>query len=131
MTSQPYKSTPVFDEASLPQALRRAHNTKPGAWALIQVLEGVVRYCIEDGSAPPVDLVPGKPGLIRPGQLHHVEPRGPMRMRVDFYDHEPSIPSASPASGATCTGAPDIEIANPVTAPSGPIGAGRSGDSVA
>ncbi|HWJ70313.1 MAG TPA: DUF1971 domain-containing protein [Sphingobium sp.] len=124
MTSQPYKSTPVFDETSLPQALRRAHNTKPGAWALIQVLEGMVRYHVEDGSIPPVDLVPGKPGLIRPGQLHHVEPLGPMRMRVDFYDHEPAIPSGLPSSGAARTGMPDI-------VPARPVGAGRSGDFVA
>lgn len=125
MTSQPYKSTPVFDEASLPQALRRAHNTKPGAWALIQVLEGVVRYHVEDGSAPPVDLVPGRPGLIRPGQLHHVEPLGAMRMRIDFYDHEPALPAGSR------TGAPDIDVANPAAPSSGPIRAGRGDDSVA
>lgn len=131
MTSQPYKSTPVFDEVSLPQALRRAHNTKPGAWALIQVLEGVVRYHVEDGSAPPVDLVPGRPGLIRPGQLHHVEPLGAMRMRIDFYDHEPALPAGSPTAAAARTGTPDIDVANPAAPASAPIGAGRGDDSVA
>lgn len=91
MMSMPYKSTPVFDEISLPQALRHAHNTKPGVWALIQVLEGAVCYHVEDGSAPPEVLVPGRPGLIRPRQLHHVEPLGPMRMRVDCYTDEPAL----------------------------------------
>jgi len=91
MAPAPYKSTPVFDEVSLPQALRNAHNTKAGVWALIQVLNGAVRYHVEDGSAPPAVLVPGRPGLIRPRQLHHVEPLGSMRMRVDFYTEEPAI----------------------------------------
>lgn len=131
MTSTPYKSTPVFTEVTLPQALRQAHNTKPGAWALIQVLEGVVRYHVEDDSAPPTDLLPGKPGLIRPGQLHHVEPLGPMRMRIDFYDHEPAVSSGTLSPAAPRTGAPEIEAANPADALSSPIGAGRSGDSMA
>ena len=30
-------------------------------------------------------------GLIRPGQLHHVEPVGAMRMQVEFYDHRPAV----------------------------------------
>lgn len=28
----PYRSTPVFDEATLPAALRREHRTKLGVW---------------------------------------------------------------------------------------------------
>ena len=88
--SQPYRSTPVFDEATLPKALQKEHATKAGAWAVIRVLEGCVRYCIEDGS-PCQLLTPDTPGLARPQELHHVEPIGPMRMRIDFYDHEPRL----------------------------------------
>src|SRR3546814_1000811 len=38
----PYRSTPVFDETSLPAALRGEHRTKAGVWGLIRVLEGKI-----------------------------------------------------------------------------------------
>ena len=34
-------------------------------------------------------LSPGRSGLIRPDEPHHVELVGRVSMRVDFYDHEP------------------------------------------
>ncbi len=38
--ADPYRSTPVFDEISLPAALRNEHSTKAGVWGLICVIEG-------------------------------------------------------------------------------------------
>ncbi|MEO7410774.1 MAG: DUF1971 domain-containing protein, partial [Sphingomicrobium sp.] len=40
----PYKSTPVFDEKTLPAGLRKEHRTKPGVWGVIRMLEGRLRY---------------------------------------------------------------------------------------
>lgn len=88
--SKPYRSTPVFDEQTLPQALRQAHTTKDGVWGVIRVLEGCVRYRIEAHDHD-VILSPGTPGLVRPQEPHHVEPVGPMRMQVEFYDHLPAL----------------------------------------
>ena len=88
--SKPYRSTPVFDERTLPQGLRQAHTTKDGVWGVIRVLEGCVRYRIEAHDHD-VILSPGTPGLVRPQEPHHVEPVGPMRMQVDFYDHPPAL----------------------------------------
>ena len=88
--SKPYRSTPVFDEQTLPQALRKAHTTKEGVWGVIRVLEGCVRYRIEAHDRD-VILSPGTPGLVRPQEPHHVEPVGPMRMQVEFYDHQPAL----------------------------------------
>ena len=88
--SKPYRSTPVFDDQSLPQALRQAHTTKEGVWGVIRVLEGCVRYRIEAHDHD-VILSPGTPGLVRPREPHHVEPVGPMRMQVEFYDHPPAL----------------------------------------
>ena len=86
--SAPYRSTPVFDQDTLPAALRRRHNTKAGVWGLIRVLEGQLTLTYLD---PPseVILTPGNPGLVEPQQPHFVTPDGPMRMQVDFYDHPP------------------------------------------
>ncbi|GGC13113.1 hypothetical protein GCM10007205_22490 [Oxalicibacterium flavum] len=85
-----YKATPVFDEHTLPDKLRNAHQTKAGTWGVIRVLEGRLRYVIEETQAETV-LTPEHPGLVLPGQLHHVEPLGAMRMQVEFYDHPPAL----------------------------------------
>jgi tellurite resistance-related uncharacterized protein len=79
-----YKRTPVFDQESLPAGLRRRHCTKAGVWALIHVLQGSLQYRTFD-PASETDLTPQKPGVARPGQLHEVQPLGPVRMFVEFY----------------------------------------------
>lgn len=88
MSVQPYRSTPVFDERTLPAALRTRHDTKAGVWGMIRVLEGRLRLTYLD---PPSEVVldPDTPGLVLPQQPHFVEPLGAMRMRVDFYDRPP------------------------------------------
>lgn len=86
--SAPYKSTPIFDETTLPAGLRKEHRTKPGVWGVIRVLEGRVRYCVLDPASETI-LDPVHPGLVLPDQPHFVEPLGAMRMRVDFYDCPP------------------------------------------
>ena len=86
----PYRTTPLFDEHTLPKALREAHNTKPGVWGVVRVVEGELRYVV---TGPGIEQIlgPGRPGLIEPGELHFVEPIGPMRMQVEFYDQLPDL----------------------------------------
>ncbi|MBM3621194.1 MAG: DUF1971 domain-containing protein [Alphaproteobacteria bacterium] len=79
-----YKRTPVFDQDTLPAGLRRAHRTRPGVWALIHVIEGRLRFRILEPFEE-TELAPGKPGVVRPGQPHEVEPLGPVRMYVEFH----------------------------------------------
>jgi tellurite resistance-related uncharacterized protein len=83
---QPYKSTPVFDESSLPDGLRRDHSTKAGVWGVIRVLEGALVY---ERAGETRTLDPETPVLIHPEEKHRVEPLGPMRMQVDFYHAPP------------------------------------------
>lgn len=90
MTQIPYKSTPIFDENSLPDRLRNAHNTKSGVWGIIRVLEGQIRYVIEETGETTI-LTPEQPGLVQPEQFHRVELLGPMKMQVEFYDHRPEV----------------------------------------
>ena len=79
--SEPYRTTPVFDETSLPAALRREHRTKAGAWGVIRVLEGEVVYTIIE-PAEEQRLTPERPGVIRPEQPHFVTLAGPTRIHV-------------------------------------------------
>ncbi|AKM09119.1 DUF1971 domain-containing protein [Croceicoccus naphthovorans] len=93
---RPYRSTPVFDQDTLPAALRARHDTKAGVWGLIRVIEGELELTYLDPQSKVV-LTPGHSGLILPQQPHFVTPRGPMKMQVDFYDQHPAL-AASPQS---------------------------------
>ena len=84
----PYRVTPVFDEVTLPAALRREHRTKAGAWGVIRVLKGELRLSFCDGSSS--ILAPGRPGVVRPEETHWVEPVGAMQMQVEFHAQEPN-----------------------------------------
>ena len=99
MTAEPYRTTPVFDQDTLPAALRARHSTKAGVWGVIRVLEGEVRLThLEPEST--VLLTPATPGLVLPEQPHFVTPQGPMRMQVEFYDLPPDG-AAGPARSNT------------------------------
>ena len=88
--SLPYKSTPVFDQDTLPAGLRKEHRTKLGVWGVINILEGSVRCRILDPVSETI-LDVDHPGLVMPEQTRLVEPLGAMTMRVDFYDHAPVL----------------------------------------
>jgi tellurite resistance-related uncharacterized protein len=85
----PYRSTPVFDQDTLPKALRERHSTKAGVWGVIRLIEGELLYTCLDPVGEQM-LSPALPGLVQPEQPHHVTPIGPMKMQVDFYDSDPA-----------------------------------------
>ena len=92
MAATPYRSTPVFDQDTLPAALRARHNTKAGVWGVIRVLEGELQLTYLEPESSVV-LTPARPGLVQPEQPHFVTPRGAMRMQVDFCHHAPGSES--------------------------------------
>lgn len=92
---EPYAKTPVFDERTLPDALRGDHRTKPGTWGLLRVLEGEVRLIFID---PPSEhhVTPTTPAVIPPAETHHVVTMGPMTMQVAFYRECPAADPGTP-----------------------------------
>jgi len=84
-----YKTTPEFDEKSLPAAIRSAHSTKAGVWGLLRVLEGEVDLVFHNPQSV-VRATSTCPALIAPDAVHHVETLGPMRLRVEFYRERPA-----------------------------------------
>lgn len=88
--SAPYRTTPVFDETSLPAGLRGEHRTRTGVWGVIRVLEGRVSLRFHDKDAT-VEVTPDAPALVLPNQPHSVTPLGSMRMQVAFYDGPPGV----------------------------------------
>lgn len=82
-----YQRTPTFTETTIPDALRKDHATKAGAWGLIRVEHGTLRYVVTDHRRTPTEriLTPSaEPGVVEPTILHHVEPLGPVRFHVEF-----------------------------------------------
>ena len=77
-------------EGTLPGALRREHRTKAGAWGVIRVLKGRLRF-LTLGPSSEVILKPDRAELIFPEQALLVEPLGRVRMQVEFYDHLPEL----------------------------------------
>jgi tellurite resistance-related uncharacterized protein len=86
----PYRSTPIFDDETLPAALRREHRTKAGVWGVVRVLEGQLKLSFVH---PPREQIvsPDSPGLLLPDEPHYVEAIGSMRMQVDFYSQPPEL----------------------------------------
>jgi len=83
----PYKRTATFSEATVPAALLNDHSTKEGAWGLIHVEQGRLRYIVADPRRPAFDsvLTPSTPpGVIEPTIAHRVEPLGEVRFHVAF-----------------------------------------------
>jgi tellurite methyltransferase len=81
---RPYRTSAVFDERTMPAGLRRRHCTKPGVWGVIRVVTGQLRFRVLEGGAESI-LDCEHPGLAQPGQLHEVEPLGPVRFFIEFY----------------------------------------------
>ena len=88
--SRPYRTTPVFTEATLPDGLRRDHRTKSGAWGVIRVLEGELLLHLLDRGEEHV-LTSQRPGRVSPGQPHRVTPLGPLRMQIEFHEAPPLV----------------------------------------
>jgi len=94
----PYKSTPVFDENSLPQAIRSEHRTKPGTWGMLRVLEGHVTLVFTDPHHE-IEVTPRHPAEIAPQATHFVRIDGPARLQVEFYHEPPSGGEGHKADG--------------------------------
>ncbi|MHB1175135.1 MAG: DUF1971 domain-containing protein [Sulfuriferula sp.] len=80
-----YKRTPEFDADSIPQGLRHDHRTKAGIWGRIVLLDGSLRYCLDDGSGRSWHLAPEREAWIPPDVPHHVEAVGPVRFYISFW----------------------------------------------
>lgn len=84
----PYGASPIFDELSLPDALRNKHEIKAGTWGLLRVLEGEVELVFLDPPSRRLVAV-DDPAPIAPQAAHFVNIVGPMRMQVEFYREFP------------------------------------------
>jgi tellurite resistance-related uncharacterized protein len=81
----PYKRTPEFTEATVPNGLLHEHQTKDGVWGKIVVLEGQLQYSISEPMPEVILLDAHTYGVVEPTMRHAVKPLGPVRFYVEFH----------------------------------------------
>jgi tellurite resistance-related uncharacterized protein len=81
------RSTPDFDEQSVPAGLLAAHRVADGVWGRLVVTSGAVRFVFEDvvGGSTGRTVVAGRHQVIPPARAHHIELIGPVGFHVEFH----------------------------------------------
>jgi tellurite methyltransferase len=81
-----YKSSPTFNQDTVPKALLKDHCTKVGTWGLLNVVSGSLRYVVTElGFEEEMLLSSGSTAVIAPEHLHYVEPLGAVEFFVAFH----------------------------------------------
>jgi len=78
------RSTPTWDERTMPDALRRAHRVASGIWGLVRVEAGSLRFVAATRPMTDVVVIADEIHAIPPDIEHHVEPRDRCRFAIDF-----------------------------------------------
>ena len=79
------RTTPEFDEHSVPSGLLAAHRVAAGVWGLLRVRSGSIDFVFEDGATPARRVRAGDTQVIPPGDRHHLELVGSVTFAVEFH----------------------------------------------
>ena len=79
------RSTATWTERTLPAALQRHHRVAPGAWAVLRVERGELRFVAS--THPGIDrIVSAREGqAIPPDVDHHLALTGPVALHLEFF----------------------------------------------
>ncbi len=102
----PARRTPLFDHASLPPALVKAHRT--AVWAELRVQAGSVRSVDLEGESPRDDrLEAGDSAIVAPGVEHRVELSTDAVFYIQFFREPdaPMVPGADAETASSLSGA--------------------------
>ncbi len=93
------RSSPVWDEQTIPAGLRRSHRMAGGTWGELQVIEGRMRFVM--ASEPVLDVVvrTDSAQAIPPEVAHRVEPLGPVRFSITYFTTEVHADRDAPRGG--------------------------------
>ncbi|MGA2306423.1 MAG: DUF3565 domain-containing protein [Acidimicrobiales bacterium] len=78
------RTTPIWDQDTMPAGLRQAHRIAAGIWGRIVVHDGRLRFAAA-ALAIEIELGAGATHVIPPGVEHEVEPLGAVRFAVEFF----------------------------------------------
>jgi tellurite resistance-related uncharacterized protein len=80
-----YRTIGPFDALSLPQGLRNQHQLKEGAWGLLVLSAGSLRFVWDDGAGGAEHMSAPASLVVPPQVLHHVEGDQPFELTITFY----------------------------------------------
>lgn len=86
------RTTPVFDERSVPAGLLAAHRAGAGVWGRLVVHSGALEFTFEDDTDSTRHVAAGATVVIPPGRLHHLSLDGPVTFAVEFHRERPDEP---------------------------------------
>ena len=78
------RTTPMWDEHSMPNALRRDHRVASGRWGRLRVDQGRLRFVAQTTPLTDVVLDTSRSQGIPPDVEHFIEPNGPVRFAIEF-----------------------------------------------
>ena len=81
----PYKRTPIFNEITVPKGLLNEHQTKEAVWGKIVIIEGRLKYTINEPEKESIILDSGNVGIVEPTIRHEVKPLGKVSFFVEFH----------------------------------------------
>lgn len=93
------RTTDVFDNATVPAGLLKAHRVADSVWGRLVVRSGSVRFVFEDEPDAAAVVKAGETLVIPPARLHRVELDGSATFAVEFYRRPNDAGDALESSG--------------------------------
>lgn len=78
------KTTPVFNESSVPSGILGRHTTAEGVWGRIVVSDGQLTYRILEPNVEEHVLDTDHVGIVAPQKAHQVVLSGPVKFYIEF-----------------------------------------------
>lgn len=79
------RTTPEFDETSIPTGLRGSHKIAAGVWGRVVVRSGSIDFVFDDDPRTSRALAAGETQPIPPERVHHLQVSGPVTLVIEFY----------------------------------------------
>jgi tellurite resistance-related uncharacterized protein len=79
------RTSPEFDENSVPVGLLRAHKVSEGVWGRLVVRSGELRFTFDSGDPDSRVIAAGGDVIIPPLVPHHVTVDGRVRFVIEFH----------------------------------------------
>lgn len=95
------RTTPEFNQHTIPAGLLAAHTTSAGVWGRLVVHHGAATFVFEDQPGSPHRLLRGDTIGIAPQRPHRVIVTGPVRFVVEFH-RAPTDPAEIPQTPGAC-----------------------------
>ncbi|MBC2776585.1 DUF1971 domain-containing protein [Parasphingopyxis marina] len=83
--AQSHRAIGPFDAESIPAGLFRLHRLKAGAWGIVTIRAGGIRFVWDDAEGGARDLTAPASILVPPEVPHHLEKAGSVELAIAFW----------------------------------------------